>query len=119
VPAVIAKLRNLAPYAALELVMPGGSVMAILLWLYRRRKQQGHGPSNQAFNMDGPVPYLQSAPITTDAMRVQSEIEAAGSTQCGAGAASAIRSVRTGKAACRQDLRSTRCGLADLRGSAR
>jgi hypothetical protein len=62
VPAVIAKLRNLAPYAALELVMPGGSVMAILLWLYRRRKQQRHGPSNQAFNMDGPVPYLQSAP---------------------------------------------------------
>ena len=39
-PAVIARLRNLAPYAALELVMPGGSVMAILLWLYRRRKQQ-------------------------------------------------------------------------------
>jgi len=39
-PAVIAKLRNLAPYAALELVMPGGSVMAILLWLYRRRRQQ-------------------------------------------------------------------------------
>jgi len=39
-PAVIAKLRNLAPYAALELVMPGGSVMAILLWLYRRLSQQ-------------------------------------------------------------------------------
>ena len=39
-PAVIAKLRNLAPYAALELVMPGGSVMAVLLWLYRRRRQQ-------------------------------------------------------------------------------
>jgi hypothetical protein len=32
------KVRNLAPYAALELVMPGGSVMALLLWLYRRRK---------------------------------------------------------------------------------
>jgi hypothetical protein len=44
-PAVIAKLRNLAPYAALELVMPGGSVMAILLWLYRRRKQQRPCPS--------------------------------------------------------------------------
>jgi hypothetical protein len=43
---VIAKLRNLAPYAALELVMPGGSVMAIMLWLYRRRKQQRHCPSN-------------------------------------------------------------------------
>jgi hypothetical protein len=35
---VIARLRDLAPYAAIELVMPGGSVMALLLWLYRRRK---------------------------------------------------------------------------------
>jgi hypothetical protein len=45
-PAVIAKLRNFAPYAALELVMPGGSIMAILLWLYRRRKQQRLCPNN-------------------------------------------------------------------------
>jgi hypothetical protein len=80
VPAVIAKLGDLWPYAALELVMPGGSVMAIMLWLYRRRKQQRHRPGNQAFNADGPVPYLQSAPITTDAMRAQSEIVAGGST---------------------------------------
>jgi hypothetical protein len=33
------KIRDLAPYAALELVMPGGSVMALVLWLYRRRKK--------------------------------------------------------------------------------
>ena len=39
VAAFLTKLRDLAPYAALELVMPGGSVMALLLWLYRRRKQ--------------------------------------------------------------------------------
>jgi hypothetical protein len=32
------KLRELAPYAALELIMPGGSVMALLLWLYRRHR---------------------------------------------------------------------------------
>lgn len=31
-----AKLRQLAPYALMELVMPGGSLMALLLWLYRR-----------------------------------------------------------------------------------
>jgi hypothetical protein len=37
-PAFLAKLKDLAPYAALELIMPGGSVMALLLWLYRRRK---------------------------------------------------------------------------------
>jgi hypothetical protein len=33
---VVAKLRDLAPYAVIELVLPGGSLMALLLWLYRR-----------------------------------------------------------------------------------
>jgi len=32
-----AVLRELGPYAAIELVLPGGSVMALLLWLWRRR----------------------------------------------------------------------------------
>jgi chromate transport protein ChrA len=32
----VAKLRYFAPYAAIELVLPGGSLMALLLWLYRR-----------------------------------------------------------------------------------
>jgi hypothetical protein len=36
--AVTARLKALAPYALIELIMPGGSVMALLLWLYRRRK---------------------------------------------------------------------------------
>jgi hypothetical protein len=36
--AVIVKLKGLAPYALMELVLPGGSVMALLLWLYRRRR---------------------------------------------------------------------------------
>jgi len=35
--AVIVRLKALAPYAMIELVLPGGSVMALLLWLYRRR----------------------------------------------------------------------------------
>lgn len=34
----IVRLKALAPYALIELVLPGGSVMALLLWLYRRRK---------------------------------------------------------------------------------
>jgi hypothetical protein len=34
---VVAKLREIAPYAAMELVLPGGSLMALVLWLYRRR----------------------------------------------------------------------------------
>jgi hypothetical protein len=37
--AVAAKLRVLAPYAAIELIVPGGSVMALLLWFYRRQKK--------------------------------------------------------------------------------
>jgi len=37
--AVIAKLRVFAPYALMELILPGGSVMALLLWLYRRQKK--------------------------------------------------------------------------------
>jgi hypothetical protein len=32
----IAGLKELAPYAAIELVLPGGSLVAILLWLHRR-----------------------------------------------------------------------------------
>jgi hypothetical protein len=36
--AVIVGLKALAPYVMIELVLPGGSVMALLLWLYRRRK---------------------------------------------------------------------------------
>jgi hypothetical protein len=36
--AVVAKLGELAPYAAIELLVPGGSLVALLLWLRRRRK---------------------------------------------------------------------------------
>jgi hypothetical protein len=36
--AVIVRLKAVAPYALIELVLPGGSLMALLLWLYRRRK---------------------------------------------------------------------------------
>jgi hypothetical protein len=30
-------LRGLGPYAAIELLLPGGSVIALLIWLYRHR----------------------------------------------------------------------------------
>jgi hypothetical protein len=43
--AVIVRCKALAPYALIELILPGGSVMALLLWLYRRRKNGvGFGP---------------------------------------------------------------------------
>jgi hypothetical protein len=38
--AVLAKVRDLAPYAAIELILPGGSLLALLLWLYRRYKKE-------------------------------------------------------------------------------
>ena len=40
---VVALLKGLGPYAAIELLLPGGSVIALLLWLYRRsRKAAAH-----------------------------------------------------------------------------
>lgn len=41
--AFVARLRDLAPYALLELILPGGSLMALLLWLYRRQKKAPGG----------------------------------------------------------------------------
>jgi hypothetical protein len=39
VKAVVGRLRVLAPYAVMELVLPGGSLLAVLLWLYRRQRK--------------------------------------------------------------------------------
>jgi hypothetical protein len=36
---VFARLKDLAPYAAIELLLPGGSMVALTLWFYRRRKK--------------------------------------------------------------------------------
>jgi hypothetical protein len=46
-PGVVAKLKEIAPYAALELVMPGGSVMALVLWLYRLQRKGAAGADSQ------------------------------------------------------------------------
>jgi hypothetical protein len=35
----LALVRSLGPYAAIELLLPGGSVLALLLWLYRRHRR--------------------------------------------------------------------------------
>jgi hypothetical protein len=35
----VARLKEVAPYALLELLLPGGSVVALTLWFYRRRKR--------------------------------------------------------------------------------
>ena len=33
----VSPLRQFAPYAALEILLPGGSLLALILWLVRRR----------------------------------------------------------------------------------
>jgi hypothetical protein len=37
--AVVGRLRVLAPYAVIELILPGGSLLAVLLWLFRRQRK--------------------------------------------------------------------------------
>jgi hypothetical protein len=34
------QLGALGPYLAIELILPGGSLIALLLWLYQRRHHQ-------------------------------------------------------------------------------
>jgi hypothetical protein len=34
---VLASVRSLGPYAAIELLLPGGSMVALLYWWYRQR----------------------------------------------------------------------------------
>lgn len=33
-------LRQLAPYALIELLLPGGTLVALCLWLYQRRQRE-------------------------------------------------------------------------------
>jgi hypothetical protein len=34
---ILALLKSVGPYALIELLLPGGSVIALALWLYRHR----------------------------------------------------------------------------------
>ena len=34
---ILRQLRSLGPYLAIELLLPGGSIVALLLWTYRHR----------------------------------------------------------------------------------
>ena len=51
--AIWAVVKEFAPYAAIELVLPGGTVLAILYWLFRRRRV-GSGSAVQP----GSIPRL-------------------------------------------------------------
>ena len=39
--ALIQIARDASPYLAVELLLPGGSVIALLLWLFRHRSKKG------------------------------------------------------------------------------
>ena len=42
--ALIQVVRNASPYLAIELLLPGGSIIAVLLWLFRHRSRTVAGP---------------------------------------------------------------------------
>jgi hypothetical protein len=37
-------MAQAGPYLAIELVLPGGSVIALLTWLYRRKRKGANAP---------------------------------------------------------------------------
>jgi hypothetical protein len=39
---VLVLVRSVGPYAAIELLLPGGSVVALFYWWYRHRVSAGH-----------------------------------------------------------------------------
>jgi hypothetical protein len=41
----MAALRTLAPYAAIEFLLPGGSLIALALWFLRRRARKAAAPA--------------------------------------------------------------------------
>jgi hypothetical protein len=44
---IVEQIRTLGPYFAVELILPGGSLLALLLWLYRHRSAlQRHPEAN-------------------------------------------------------------------------
>jgi len=38
----VEQFRTLSPYFAIELILPGGSLLALLLWAYRHRSALTH-----------------------------------------------------------------------------
>jgi hypothetical protein len=39
---IVEQFRTFGPYFAVELILPGGSIVALLLWLYRHRSAVRH-----------------------------------------------------------------------------
>jgi hypothetical protein len=48
---IVAGLKALGPYAAIELLLPGGSLMALGLWFFQRRLRKGAAVANRGAMM--------------------------------------------------------------------
>jgi hypothetical protein len=46
----ITALRSLAPYAAIEFLLPGGSLIALAVWFFRRRTRKAQRPTRASVN---------------------------------------------------------------------
>ena len=53
-------LPRVGPYVVVEIVLPGGTLLALLLYLYQRR--------NSSIGRDLPLPPLRTAMVSTPAL---------------------------------------------------
>jgi hypothetical protein len=44
-------VRELGPYFLVELLLPGGTLIALLMWLYRRYYRKGNQPVKKSQNV--------------------------------------------------------------------
>ena len=54
-------VRSLGPYAAIELILPGGSIIAVALWTYRHRRAVRR---NVAVSQTVAAPLIRPATLT-------------------------------------------------------
>jgi hypothetical protein len=64
-------VRSLGPYAAIELLLPGGSMLALLYWWHRRRQRQVRVISACGAHLA--VPPSSESPAAWISVRAQSE----------------------------------------------
>jgi hypothetical protein len=68
---LVVLVRSLAPYAAIELLLPGGSMLALLYWWHRRRARQVRVIPKGGAELE--VPPLSESPSAWIAVRPISE----------------------------------------------
>ena len=65
------KLRALGPYLVIELVLPGGTLLALLLWLSQRIRRTGTGAMQRiAWRQANARPAIEGKPHTNGAGQI-------------------------------------------------